>query len=123
MDQTGFAARMSRHLGRPVEAACAVRPPGTTIAIALCAGAAAGLGAVAGGSAIFAGVGGGLGALVGYLIAWLRTRGGDRAVAMALVLEDDCVARSSSTAAAAASAPLPVVEELKRRVARDTAAR
>jgi hypothetical protein len=168
MDQTGFAARLSRHLGRPVDAACAVRPPGTTIAIALCAGAGAGLGAVAGGSAIFAGIGGGLGALVGYLIVRLRTRGGDRAVAMALVLEDDHVellrlgplgtkpvgtlrsipyADIKGVAAddrllevrlvlqtadgqieldggrrGVGAAP-PVVEELKRRVARDTAAR
>jgi hypothetical protein len=168
MDQTAFAARMSRHLGRPVEAACAVRPPGTTIAIALCAGAGAGLGAVVGGSPIFAGIVGGLGALVGYLIIWLRTRGRDRAVAMALVLEPDSVELlrlgplgtkpagtlrsipyADITGVAAeqrlleirivlqtadgqieldggrrgiGAAP-PVVEELKRRVARDTAAR
>jgi hypothetical protein len=91
MAQSAFAERMSRHLGRPVEAACAVRPPGTTLVTALCAGAGAGLGAVLGGSAILAGVGGGLGALVGYLIVWLRTRRGDQAVAMALVLDDDRV--------------------------------
>jgi hypothetical protein len=168
MDQTGFAARMSRHLGRPVEAACAVRPPGTTIAIALCAGAGAGLGAAVGGSAILAGVVGGLGALVGYLVVWLRTRRADRAVAMALVLEPDhvellrlgplgtkpvgklrSIPYADITGVAAeqrlleirivlqtadgqieldggrrgVGAAPPAVEELKRRVARDTAAR
>jgi hypothetical protein len=168
MEQTGFAARMSRHLGRPVEAACAVRPPGTTITMALCAGAGAGLGAAVGGSAVAAGVAGGLGALVGYLVVWLRTRNADRAVAMALVLASDHVellrlgplgtkplgtlrsipyAEITGVAAeerlleirlvlqtadgqieldggrrGVGAAP-PVVEELKRRVARDTAAR
>jgi hypothetical protein len=168
MAQTGFTTRLSRHLERPVEAACAVRPPGTTLTTALCAGAGAGLGAVLGGSAIFAGIGGGLGALVGYLITWLRTRGGDQAVAMALVLESDHLEllrlgplgtkpvgtlRSIPYAdirgvasqdrllevrlvlqtaqgqieldggrRGVGAAP-PVVEELKRRVARDTAAR
>jgi hypothetical protein len=91
MQESGYAARLSRHLGRPVDAACAVRPPGTTLTTALCAGAGAGLGAVLGGSAIFAGVGGGLGAIIGYLVVWLRTRSGDQAVAMALVLDDDRV--------------------------------
>jgi hypothetical protein len=93
--QTGFAARIARHLDRPIEAAAAVRPPGTTIAVALCAGAGAGIGglvsALDGFSPIFAGVGGGLGALVGYLIMSLRMRGGDLATSMALVLEPDRV--------------------------------
>jgi hypothetical protein len=91
MAQTGFADRIARNLGRPVEAACAVRPPGTTLVTALCAGLGAGLGAVVVGGAIFAGIGGGLGALVGYLVMWLRARSSGLAVAMALLLESDRV--------------------------------
>ena len=93
MAQTGFAARIARHLERPVEAACAMRPPGTTLTAALCAGAGAGIGGVLGAlndlSAISAGVGGGLGVLVGYLIMWLRARGDGLAASMALVLGPD----------------------------------
>jgi hypothetical protein len=93
--QTGFAGRIARHLDRPVDAACAVRPPGTTITSALFAGAGAGIGGLLGAlndfSAIYAGVGGGLGVLVGYVLVWLRTRRGGLAVAMALVLEPDHV--------------------------------
>jgi hypothetical protein len=168
MQQTGFTARLSRHLGRPVEAACAVRPPGATLTWALCAGVGAGLGAALGGSAVLAGVGGGLGVLVGYLIVWLRTRGGGQAVAMALVLQPGhlellrlgpmgtkpagtvrSIPYSEISGVAAqqrllevrlvlqtaqgllerdggrrgVGAAPPVVEELKRRVAPDTAAR
>jgi hypothetical protein len=95
MQQTRFAARLGRRLGRHVDAACAVRPPGTTLTTALCAGAGAGIGALVGnlvfdGSAIFGGIGGFLGALLGYLVNW-RIRGSDQAVTMALVLGPDGV--------------------------------
>jgi hypothetical protein len=91
MEQTGFARRISRHLGRPVQAACAARPPGSTLAIALGAGLGAGIGSIVGGSPIFAAIGGGLGVVVGYLILWLTIRGSGRSLGMALVLEDDRV--------------------------------
>jgi hypothetical protein len=91
MAQTAFTERIARHLGRPVEAACAVRAPGTTIVPALCAGVGAGIGAVVGGGAIFAGIGGGVGALVGYLVMALRARRSGLAAAMALVLDSDGV--------------------------------
>jgi hypothetical protein len=91
MAKTGFTARIASRLGRPVEAACAVRPPGTTLTLAICAGGGAAIGSVAGGSALFAGLGGGLGALVGYLIAALRARGRGHTAAMALVLGPDGV--------------------------------
>ena len=96
MQQTRFAARLARYLGRHVEAACPVRPPGATLVVGLCAGAGAGIGSLLGslafdGSAILVGVGGGLGALVGYLVTWLRSRGRDQAVSMALVLQHDRV--------------------------------
>jgi hypothetical protein len=89
MAESGYTARIARHLDRPVEAACAVRSPGTSLILALCAGVGAGIGAVAGGSAIFAGAGGGLGALVGYLIGALLARGRGHAAAMVLVLGPD----------------------------------
>ncbi len=91
MEPTGFAARMARSLDRPVEAACAVRAPGTTLTSALGAGAGAAIGSIAVGSALFAGLGGALGVIVGYLIVWLRHRGAGLSVAMALVLEPDRV--------------------------------
>ena len=86
----GFTERMAQHLGRPVDAACAVRPPGTTLAIALGAGLGAGIGSITGG-ALFAAIGGGLGVVVGYLILWLTIRGSGKTLGMALVLEDDHV--------------------------------
>jgi hypothetical protein len=89
MEQTGFTARMARALEGPLDAACAVRAPGTTITSALCAGLGAAIGSVAAGSALFAGLGGALGVVVGYCIVWLRVRGSGLGIAMALVLRPD----------------------------------
>jgi hypothetical protein len=86
-----FAERIGRHLGRPVEAACAVRPPYSTITMALFAGLGAGIGSIVGGGPIGAGAGGGLGALFGALVNWLRLLPSELSVAMALVLETDRV--------------------------------
>ena len=91
MEQSGFARRIAKHLGRPVQAACAVRPPATTPAIAIGAGLGAGIGSVGGGSPGLAGVGAAIGVLVAYLILWLTIKGSGRTLGMALVLEDDHV--------------------------------
>jgi len=91
MEPTGFAARMARSLDRPVEAACAVRAPGTTMTSALGAGVGAAIGSIVVGGALFAGLGGGLGVIAGYLIVWLRNRGSGLSVAMALILGPDRV--------------------------------
>jgi hypothetical protein len=90
MEQSPFTARLARALDGPVEAACAVRPPGTTVFAALGAGLGAAVGSIAGGP-LLAGLGGGLGVVVGYLVVWLRSRSAGLAVAMALVLRPDRV--------------------------------
>ena len=84
--QTGFSARLEQHLGRPVVAACAVRPPNS---IAYTAGGA-GLGAAVGtvvGDLLIAGVV--VGVLLGNLLQWLTIRGSGLSLSMALVLTDD----------------------------------
>jgi hypothetical protein len=86
-----FAERIARHIDRPVDAACAVRPPATTMTVAAGAGLGAAVGSIVGGSPIAAGVGGGLGVVAAYLAIWLMTRGSGLAVGMALVLEPERV--------------------------------
>ena len=82
-----FTERITRHLGRPVVAACAVRPPFTTPAIAIGAGAGAALGSIVWGGPFMAAAG----VLVAYLILGLATRGSGKTLGMALVVEDDHV--------------------------------
>jgi hypothetical protein len=89
MARTSYPERLARHLGRDVIAACAARPRNTTITLAVCGGAGAAIGSIAGGSPLFAGIGGGLGALLAYLVVWLRIRGSGQSVSMALVLDAD----------------------------------
>jgi hypothetical protein len=84
-----YAERVARHLGHDVVAACAVRPRGTITTTALCAGAGAAIGSLAGGTPIFAGIGGGSGVVIGYLFVWLRIRGSGLSLSMALVLAAD----------------------------------
>jgi hypothetical protein len=85
---TGFSERMARQLGRPVVAACSVRPPYTTLAVALTAGGGAAIGSVLGGP-LLAGAVAGLAVIVAYVIVWFETRGSGTSVNMALVLSDD----------------------------------
>jgi hypothetical protein len=84
-----FSDRLAPNLDHPIEAACAVRPPGTAIAAGVGAGIGAAIGSIAGGSALLAGVGGGVGVIVAYLVLWLRLRGKDQSMTMALVLAAD----------------------------------
>jgi hypothetical protein len=86
---TSFKDRIARSAGRPVDAACAVRPPGTLMIWAGCAGVSAGIGGNVADSLAAALVGGGAGALIGYPIAWLRHRGSGLSTNMALVLTED----------------------------------
>jgi hypothetical protein len=81
-----FADRLAPNLGHPLEAACAVRPPGTPIAAGIGASIGAAIGSIGGGSALAAGLGGGLGVIVAYVVLWLRLRGKDVSLTMALVL-------------------------------------
>jgi hypothetical protein len=81
-----FADRLAPNLDHPMEAACAVRPPGTAIAAGIGAGIGAAIGSIGGGSALAAGIGGGLGVIVAYVVLWLRVRGKDVSLTMALVL-------------------------------------
>jgi hypothetical protein len=83
-----FTARMERHLGRPVDAACSVRPPVTTLAVALSAGAGAGIGSFLGGP-LAAGAVAGAAVILAYVILWFETRGSGTSINMALVLEGD----------------------------------
>jgi hypothetical protein len=83
-----FTERISRHLGRPVVAACAVRPPFTTPAIAIGAGAGAAFGSIVWGGPFMAAAGV---VVVAYLILGLATRGSGKTLGMALVVEDDHV--------------------------------
>jgi hypothetical protein len=80
-----FTERIAGHLGRPVVAACSVRPPATTLALALGAGAGAAIGSVTGVGPFLAAAG----VFVGYLILWLAIRGSGKTLGMALVVEDD----------------------------------
>jgi hypothetical protein len=82
-----FTERIAHHLGRPVEAACAVRPTWTTPVIAVGAGAGAAFGTIVWGGPFMAAAG----VIVGYGIFWLTLRGSGKTLAMALVLEDDHV--------------------------------
>jgi hypothetical protein len=87
---TGFSERIARQLGRPVEAACSVRPPFTTLAVALTAGGGAGIGSLLGGP-LLAGAVAGLAVIAAYVILWFETRGSGTSLNMALVLSDDQV--------------------------------
>ncbi len=87
---TGFTERMARPLGRPVDDACSVRPPGTMLAVALGAAAIGGIGSLLGGP-LLAGAVGGLAVIVAYVGLWLTIRGSGRTLNMALVLEGDKV--------------------------------
>jgi hypothetical protein len=80
-----FADRLAPNLDHPFEAACAVRPPATTIATAIGAGVGAAIGSIAG-SALSAGIGAGIGVIVAYVVLWLLIRGGEQSITMALVL-------------------------------------
>jgi hypothetical protein len=86
-----FAERIARHTDGPVDAACAVRPPATTLSVAAGAGLGAAVGSIVGGSPITAGVAAALGVIVAYLVIWLTTRGSGLAIGMALVLEPERV--------------------------------
>jgi hypothetical protein len=81
-----YSDRLAPKLDHPVEAACAVRPAGTTLAAAIGAGIGAAIGSIGGGSALAAGVGAGVGVIVAYFVLWLRLRGKRETLAMALVL-------------------------------------
>ncbi len=80
-----FTERITRHLGRPVEAACAVRPPFTTLAIALRAGAGAESARSLGGPLLAAC----RWPIAAYVILWFETRGSGTSLNMALVLFDE----------------------------------
>ena len=84
--QTGFSARLEQHLGRPVVAACAVRPPNSIAYTAGGAGLGAAIGSVVG-DLLIAGVV--VGVLLGNLLQWLTIRGSGLSLSMALVLTDD----------------------------------
>ena len=64
-----------------------MRPPFTTPAIAIGAGAGAAIGSVIGVGPFLAAAG----VVVGYLILWLAIRGSGKTMGMALVVEDDHV--------------------------------
>ena len=81
-----FKDRIARSVGRPIDAACAVRAPGTVTIWALTAGVCGGIAANLGDSLTAAAViGGGL-ALIGYPISWVRARRRGLWPNMALVL-------------------------------------
>ena len=85
---TGFSERMARQLGRPVDAACAVRSPLFLLVIAGVGGGGAAIGAIVGGP-LLAGAAAVVGVIVAYVILWFETRGSGTALNMALVLFDD----------------------------------
>jgi hypothetical protein len=81
-----FKDRIARSAGRPIDAACAARAPGTVTIWALIAGVCGGIAANVGDSLTAAAViGGGL-ALIGYPISWVRARRRGLWPNMALVL-------------------------------------
>jgi hypothetical protein len=84
-----FVERVAQSVDHPIESAFAVRPRGTIMTTALCAGLGAGTGSIVGGTPIWAGVGGGAGALLGYLVVLLRLLGSEQSLGMAIALTAD----------------------------------
>lgn len=92
-----FIQRVAESVDHPIDAAFAVRPRGTILTTALCAGLGAATGSIVGGAPLWAGVGGGAGALLGYLIVWLRLLGSDQSLGMAIAPASTSAHAGSST--------------------------